>query len=471
MMEYDIICIGAGSGGLNIAGFMNTVGFKVLLVDKSDPHIGGDCLNWGCVPSKALIHISRMVYDAKEVSPFGLTVTGEIDLKKVMDYVRSKQDVIRAHENADYFRKKGMDVALGVAKFTGMNEIEVAGKKYTAKKIVLATGARPRIPPIPGIDKVNYQTNETIFNMEKLPQKFIVIGGGPIGIELGQVFNRLGSSVTVIDMVSKFLPKESEEIGAILHKQLVKEGMKFLFETKIKEFPSASSVIIEDKQGNTKTLEFDRVLISVGRQLNIDNLDIEKAGIEKEGYKLKVDEYLRTTNKNVLTCGDVAGSYQFTHAAELHAGLLINNFFKPVKKKLNNDFLSWVTYTYPEIATWGLNEQQLKDRNINYEKLSLGFSDDDRAIVDDFTSGKLIVYLSKNKIIGGSMVTPNAGELFQELSLAMSAKLDIKHLFYKVYPYPTAARNNKKIISKIFSRKLTPIAKKIMKFLYYRGFR
>ena len=206
--------------------------------------------------------------------------------------------------------------------------------------------------------------------------------------------------------------------------------------------------------------------MSIGRQLNIDGLDLDKAGIEFSGGKIKVDDYLRTTNKKVFVCGDVAGSYQFTHAAELHAGVLINNFFSPFKKKLNNDNLSWVTYTSPEIATFGLNQQTLDQRSILYEKLVLDFEDDDRSIVDDYVDGKLILFVSKNKILGGSMAAMNAGEMIQELILMNSSGMDIKHIFNKIYPYPTASRVNKKIISNQFSKKLSPFAKKILKFMY-----
>lgn len=464
-MKYDIICIGAGSGGLNIASFMNKAGFKVLLIDKKDETIGGDCLNFGCVPSKALIHVSRMAHEAKESSEFGLKAEGKIDLKKVMDYVKSKQDVIREHENAHYFRKRGMDVELGEAKFVSEDSISINGKTHTAKNIILATGSRPRELKIPGVEKVNYQTNETIFQLEKLPEKFVVIGGGPIGIELGQAFSRLGSKVTILERGNQFLPKESKEIANVLLKQLEKEGITVMFNTSTKEFKDEHTLVIE-QDGEEKEIEFDEALVSIGRVLNIENLDLEKAGIEVDNGRIKVDAQLRTTNRKVLLCGDVAGSYQFTHAAELHAGVIISNFFSPLKKKLNNDKLSWVTYTSPEIATFGLSEKQLQEREEEYEKLSIDFHDDDRAIVDDFTGGVLKLFLVDNRIAGGSMVAMNAGELAQELILAMSSDLDIKHIFNKIYPYPTASRINKKIISTYFSKKLTPFSKKVLKTLY-----
>lgn len=465
-MKYDIIIIGAGSGGLNVSGFMNSAGFKTLLIDRSNRSIGGDCLNYGCVPSKALIHISRLVYDAQRTGEFGISVDGIVDMKKVMAYVDSKKEIIRLHENAEYFRSKGIDVALGNAEFAGPNSVSVNGKVYEGKKIVIATGSRPRELKVHGIDKVKFFTNENIFDIDFLPGDMVIIGGGPIGIELGQAFSRLGSNVHVIEQGSKFLPKESAEIAEVLHQCLVKEGMKFHFNTRVKEFSSTNELVVLDQNDNELTIRFDAVLISIGRNLNIEELHLEKAGIKTKNGRLKVDERLRTSNKNVLVCGDAAGSYQFTHAAELHAGVILNNFFSPFKKKLNDGYLSWVTYTSPEIATFGLNEVELKRRGVNYKKISMDLKDDDRAVVDETTEGKIILYISKNRLVGGSMVAEHAGELFQELILAMSSKLKVKNLFNKIYPYPTASRINKSAIMKHFSGKLTPLAKKLLHIIY-----
>jgi pyruvate/2-oxoglutarate dehydrogenase complex dihydrolipoamide dehydrogenase (E3) component len=468
MKEYDIIVIGAGSGGLNIAGFMNRAGFKVLLIDKSDERIGGDCLNSGCVPSKALIHVARLLKDANQASRFGLTVNGKADIKKVLGYVKEKQEVIRVHENAEHFRKIGMDVVLGEARFAGPDSVTVGNETYRGKKIILATGSRPRKLDVPGIEKVKYETNETIFDLDKLPDHLVVVGGGPIGIELGQAFRHLGSKVTVVEMDTKFLPKESPEIADVLRRRLESEGISFIFNATVKEFTSPNQAVIVNKDKKEIRIDFDTMLVSIGRDYNINGLSLEKAGIELDetGKRLKVDEYLRTTNKRVFVSGDVAGSYQFTHAAEVHAGVIINNFFSPFKKKLNNDHMDWVTYTSPEIATFGLNEEQLKQREISYEKVVFDFDEDDRAIVDEAQDGKLLLFIAKDKILGGSMVAENAGELSQELILANSSGLKLKHIFGKVYPYPTASRVNKRIISLYYANKLTPFAKKVLHFFY-----
>ncbi len=467
MSTFDIIVIGAGSGGLNIASFMNAAGFKVLLIDKSDKHIGGDCLNFGCVPSKALIHVAKHIHAAEEAKPFGLKTQKDIDLKKVMDYVKSKQAVIRTHENAAYFRKKGMTVELGTATFVGKRSIKINGKIHSAKRILLATGSRPRALTIPGIEKVNAYNSETIWNMNELPKRLLVIGGGPIGMELGQAFSRLGSKVTIVQRGHDFLPKESPEITKPLLEQLKKEGIQFAFNTTPQEFTKKNEVLVKQKN-KTGKITFDAVLVSIGRQLNIEGLDLEKAGIEltEDKRKIKVNEYLQTTNKNVYLCGDIAGSYQFTHAAELHAGVILKNFFSPFKKKLSNENLSWVTYTSPEIATFGLNEETLKERKMPYAKLVLDFADDDRAIVTETTNAKSILFIHKEQILGGSMVAENAGEIYQELILAKTNNIPLKAFFNKIYAYPTASRVNKAIIANHYRKKFTPLAKKILQFLY-----
>lgn len=465
--NFDIIVIGAGSGGLNIAGFMNRAGFKVLLIDKSDKHIGGDCLNFGCVPSKALIHTARTVVGAKKAGQFGISSSGAADMRKIKEYIKAKQDIIRTHENAEYFRSIGMTVALGAAKFVSKNTVEVDDKQYSAKKIVIATGSRPRQMNIAGIENIPLYTNETIFDIDFLPKKLLVVGGGPIGIEIGQAFNYLGSKVTVLQKEGMILPKEEGDIANMLLERLKEEGIEFHFNSTVKSI--GGNKLFAESNGENKHISFDAVFVAVGRKLNVEGLDLEAAGIEMSegGEKIKVDDYLRTTNKRVYLCGDIAGKHQFTHAAELHAGLILRNFFSPFKKKLNTDNLSWVTYTNPEIATFGLGEDKLKERNIAYKTLESTFEEDDRAIVDDFRSGKVKLFISNGKLLGGSMIAPNAGELFQELILAQASGLAIKHIFNKIYPYPTASRINKKTISQHFSGKLTEFSKKLLHILFH----
>lgn len=470
--KYDLIVIGCGSAGLSVGIFMGMAGFNVLMVSKSDHAIGGDCLNDGCVPSKAFIHVAKIAHLAKEAANFGLELSGNIKIKKAIDYVYQRQELIREHENANWLRKQGVNVALGEAQFTGHDEIEVAGKKYRGKTIVIATGSQPKKFLIPGVEKVKYYDNESIFHLEELPEKLLVIGGGPIGIEIAQALNRLGSKVTIIHKGSMILPHDVKDVTEILLTQLKKEGIDFYFNTIADHFISANeaSVILPD--GTIKTISFDAVFVGIGRTLQVNALQPQLAGIEVREGKIVSDKYLRTTNKNIFVCGDIAGDLQFSHTAESNARLLLNNFFSPFKKRLNNDHSSWVTFTDPEVASFGLNEIQLKERSIAYEKLVQDFKEDDRAVTDNYQYAKSVIFISKKRflkkqrILGGSMVAPGAGELVQELILANTAKLSINKIFDKIYPYPTASRINQQVIVQYKSKNLTGTIKFILKPLY-----
>jgi len=469
---YDIIIIGAGSGGLSVGLFMSKVGLKVLMISKTYKDIGGDCLNDGCVPSKALIHVSRIAHNAKIASHFGLEISGKVDIKKAIDYVYEKQEIIREHENAQWLQEQGIDVALGRATFTGKNEIQVNDKKYTGKKIVIATGSKPQKLKVPGVEKVKYYDNESIFHINDLPEMLLVVGGGPIGIEIAQAMNRLGSKVTIVQQANKILEHDNDEVTEILLKQLKKEGIDFFFNAVVDHFISSNDAIIKLKEGENKSVQFDAVFVAIGRELDLKPLQLNNADIQFKDDKIDVDKYLCTTNKNVFVCGDVAGDLQFSHAAEFHARILLNNFFLPFNKKLNNDHMSWVTFTDPELATFGLNEKQLKERNIGYEKLEQNFQEDDRAVADNNRYGKMILYINKGglfqkeKILGGTMVAPHAGELIQELVLANSTSLSINSIFNKIYAYPVASRINQQLIVKHKEKSLTGTIKKLLHFAF-----
>ncbi len=468
----DIIVIGAGSAGLSVSLFMNKAGFKVLLVDKSDHNIGGDCLNDGCVPSKSLIHVARIIHRAKESKMFGLNIGGEVDLQKVMNYVQERQNIIREHENAAYFKKQGLDVVLGEAKFTGRNEIDVNGSRYTAKRIVIATGSRPVKLNVPGVEQVKYYDNTSIFDLKDLPQHLLVVGAGPIGIEIGQALNRLGSKVTILHKKKSILKNDDSAITEILLQRLKEEGIEFIPEAEIEKFSSSRQVVLKSIDGNKKTIEFDAVFVAIGRALNFESLDLESAGIEVKDGKIVTDNYLRTSNRNVFVCGDVAGNFKFSHAAEQQARILLNNFFSPFKKKLNNDYISWVTFTDPEVATFGLNEKALQKRKISYRRLETNFTNDDRAVTDNNQQGKLVLFISRGgflhteKILGGTMVAEGAGELVQELILAMSSGISINKIFNKIYPYPVASRVNQKLVVEYKEERLTPGIKNLLRWAY-----
>lgn len=469
---YDIIVIGAGSGGLSVGLTMNKLGFKVLMISKTDKEIGGECLNDGCVPSKALIHVSRIVKNAKTATAFGMCINGRPDLKKAIEYVHQRQEIIRKHENAEALCDSGIAIALGEAKFTGNNEVEVNNTKYKGKNIVIATGSKPIKLDVPGVENVKYFTNNNIFSVQNLPENILVVGGGPIGIEIAQALSRFDRKVTIVHHGSMILEHDDNEVTAILLEQLRNEGIEFLFNANIESFTSANDAIVKVEDGSVRNLTFDAIFVGIGRELPLQSLQLKNAGIEVNDDKIVIDKYLRTTNKNVFVCGDVAGDLMFSHAAEFHARILINNFLSPLKKQLNNNHMSWVTFTDPEIATFGLNEKQLKDKGMEYHKLEQDFSDDDRAITDNYQFGRMILYLSKGnlfkkeKILGGTMVAPNAGELIQELILANTSGLSINSIFDKIYPYPVASRVNQQLIVKYKEKGISLGIKLILQVAY-----
>lgn len=453
--------------------FAAKLGLKTLLIEKTDHNIGGDCLNYGCVPSKALIHLAELFQKGKNAQAFGGEFSGKADIQKVMAYVREKQDVIRAHENATFLRNEGIDVVLGMGKFSAPDTVQVNDEYFTAPKIVIATGSRPRHIPIEGIEQVKVYDNETLFEMTEMPERFLVIGGGPIACELGQVFQRFGTQVTMVNLGERVLEKELPEFSEILENQFNKEGIQVFNQHTVQKFVDKHTAIIENVNTKaTQTIKLDAVLMAVGRVRNIEKLDLDKAGIEYEKDKIKVDKYLRTTNKRVYAVGDVAGFHQFSHAAEMHVRQLANNFLSPLKKKHDARHISWVTFTDPQVATFGYSEKDLKDKNIDYRRVETTFEDDDKAITADYEYGKLVLYLSKKslfskeKILGGSMIAPNAGELIQELILANIIGLSTSTIFDKVYPYPTASRINQAIFLEEKQELLTPTLMKLLRFLF-----
>ena len=468
----DIIIIGAGSGGLSVGLFLAKIGMNVTMIVRSDQEVGGECLNDGCVPSKALIHVARQMHAAQEAQAFGITLNGELDIEKAMGYVHARQNIIRKHENAAWLQDQGIKVVLGEASFAGNHEVSVNEQIYKAKKIIIATGSKPRKLNVPGVEGVHYLDNENIFHIKNLPKKLLVVGGGPIGMEIAQAMQRLGSEVTVIEQSNGILDHDDKTLTNILLKRLQEEGVVFHFECGLEKFNSSTEAVVKKKNGDQFTLSFDAVFVGIGRVLILKPLQLEKGGIEVKEDKIIVDDQLRTTNKDIMVCGDVAGDLQFSHAAELHGRIILNNLFSPLSKKLNNDHMSWVTFTDPELATFGLNEKQLKERGIAYEKLEQDFSGDDRAVTDNYPYARVILYISKGgflkkeKILGGTMLAPNAGELIQELIMANTSGLSINAIFNKIYPYPVATRINQNLIVNYKEKSLTPGLKKLLQFAF-----
>jgi pyruvate/2-oxoglutarate dehydrogenase complex dihydrolipoamide dehydrogenase (E3) component len=467
-MKYDIIVIGAGSGGLHIANFMSALRLKVLLVEKH--LIGGDSLNYGSVPSKALISIAHTVDCARKAEAFGVHALSSVDMLKVAARIKERQDVVRIHENPDYLRNKGIDVLIGTPYFISAEAVAVNDRSYTARRIVIATGSRPAVPAIEGLETVDYLTSETIFNNKALPGKLLVIGAGPAGIEIAQAYRRLGSKVIVVDIEDRILPKEDPDISETLLTILQKEGIEFRLGMKPLRFLNKKSlrIVSSAKSGVKKeeTLFFDRVLLAAGRKLNIDGLDLDTAGIVVKNNKILLDKFLRTTNKRVYCCGDAAGDFRFTHWAEYQASVVIRNMVCLFKKPVNRDLAAWVTYTDPEVATFGLWSAAMDVRGIKYQTVTVPLEDVDRAACEGIKEGLLKLFIARGKIMGGTLIARNAGEIVGELVAFAALKIPFVRLYDRVYPYPTLSRINQKAVRQFLGHKLYGHSARTLKLIY-----
>lgn len=452
--QYDLITVGGGSGGLGAAGIARTFGLKTLLIEAASKNIGGDCLNYGCVPSKALIHISKLIYAGKTSQAYGIESGGEVNFEEVLKYVHRAQDRIREHENAEWLAaQQHQDVVIGWARFVDHNTLEVEGNRYSARKIVLATGSRPRELNVPGIENVQALfTNHNFFStLRPLPKRLLVIGGGPIACELGQAMHRLGSSVTLINLEERICAKELSTFSELLQNQFRAEGIRVINQAEVSRFRDHATAIAKQKGAEEFELSFDEVLVAIGRDASLKDMNVEAAGIDltRKGI-VQADDYYRTTNPSVFVVGDAYGREMFSHGAEMHNRDLIFNMLSPIKKKHSLSDFSWVTFTDPEIATFGLSKETLEKQGKAFETVEQPFSDDDRAIAGDYADkAHLTLYVRKSlfggaKLLGGSMIAPGAGELIQELVLAKQEGISLNAIFNKIYAYPVATRINQK---------------------------
>lgn len=442
-MIYDFAVIGGGSAGLSVAAAAAQFGEKVVLFEKGE--MGGDCLNTGCVPSKSLIAAAKSAHAQRISAMYGVAaVEPKIDYAKVMNYVASVITTIAPIDSQERFEKLGVTVVRAHAQFTGKNSLEAGGKSYEARKIVIATGSRAALPPIPGLKNAPYFTNETLFKNRARPKHLIIIGGGPIGMEMAQAHRRLGCNVTVLQ-AAQTLPKDDPELTSVVIDTLKEEGVDILCDIEIFEVRSTKSNISVFLK-NGQIIKGSHLLVAAGRVPNIEHLKLEAAGIEFNQHGISVDASLRSSNSNVYAAGDVAGGLQFTHVAGYHAGLIIRNamFHLPIKNR--TDIIPWVTYTDPELAHVGLNEKDArKIHGDNLKVLRWYFKDNDRAQAECKTKGLVKIIMSKKgRILGASIVSVGAGELIAPWILAITQGLKISSFANMVLPYPTFGEAGKR---------------------------
>ena len=469
--EFNTVVIGAGSAGLVAAYIAAAVKAKVALVEKAK--MGGDCLNTGCVPSKAIIRTAKFLSHQKRSKEFGVhTASAEFDFKEVMDRVRSIIGVIQHHDSVERYTGLGVDCFAGHATIESPYCVDVDGKKLTTRSIVIASGAEPAVPPLPGIDDVNYYTSDTIWEIDELPKRLLVLGGGPIGCELSQAFVRLGSNVTQVQRLPRIMPREDAEYSEMVLKQFIEDGVDVRLEHLAKEFitENGANVLVCEHNGEEVQIEFDTLLVAVGRRARISGFGIDQLGIELSSNRtIEINEFLETNFPNIYAVGDVAGPYQFTHFGAYQAtSAATNALLRPFyRRRVDYSVIPWATFTEPEVARVGLNEQEAKQKGIDYEATVYDFKDLSRAIADSEARGEIKVLTppGKDKILGVTIAGEHAGDLISEFILAMQCGIGLNKILGTIHIYPTLAESVR-FVAGNWKRK--QVSERTMKIL--RGF-
>ncbi len=464
MEQRDLIIIGGGVGGLVTASVAAQLGLSVTLIEKSGK-LGGDCLHYGCVPSKSLIQAARVAETVRRAGRFGIEATLKVpaELGRVNRHIREVIETIQQHDDPERFRAYGCEVLFGTARFTAKDRIVVDGRTLQAKRFVIATGSSPAVPDLPGLKEAGYQTNETVFAMPSLPQRLAVVGGGPIGVELAQSYARLGSQVTLIQRNNTILPREEPAASRLLQQRLSGEGLDIVTGVQIERVDSANGTrTLHCKANNgVRLVEVDEILIAAGRQPNTGGLELERAGVEYDRHGIRVDRRLRSSNRRIFACGDVAGPYLFTHMAEYQAGIVLSNIVFRLPRRVDYSVVPWVTYTEPELARVGVTEAEARMQGMRYDVLQFDFADIDRALAERSTDGfiRLIVkqgsrWRGGGRILGATIIGPQAGELLHEIVLAMKLGARIGDIAATVHAYPTLAQIHRRAVNRHYGRKL-----------------
>jgi len=447
--DRNLIVIGAGSAGLVSSIIAAAVNAKITLIEKHK--MGGDCLNTGCVPSKALIKSAKIASLIKRSNEFGINVAeSNIDFAAVMERIQSIIKKIEPHDSVERFEGLGVECIEGTATITSPWSVEINKKTLTAKNIIVATGAGPFVPPIKGIEDIDYLTSDNLWEIRDQPKRLVVLGGGPIGCELSQAFARLGSSVTQVEMAPRIMAREDEDVSALITEKFIHEGVDVRTNHKAKEFiiRDNKNILICEYDGQDVEIEFDSLLVAVGRKPNTSGFGLDELGVELNNNKtIKVNEYLQSSVPSIYACGDVAGPYQFTHTAAHQAWYAsVNTLFGRFKRfKADYSVIPWATFTDPEVARVGLNEQDAKQQNIPYEISLFQLDELDRALTDEETEGfvKVLTVPGKDKILGATIVGDHAGELITEYITAMKNKTGLNKILGTIHIYPTLSEANK----------------------------
>jgi pyruvate/2-oxoglutarate dehydrogenase complex dihydrolipoamide dehydrogenase (E3) component len=473
--DFDIGVIGGGAAGLTVASGAAQFGAKTLLIEK-EKELGGDCLHYGCVPSKTLIKTAHVHHLMRNAKRFGLPQPNmkQVDFRDVAKRIQSVIGVIQKHDSEERFCKLGVNVEFGDAVFTDENKVSIGGKSYSATKWVIATGSSPAAPPIEGLDSTSYITNKEIFSLDRLPRSMICIGGGPIGIEMAQAFSRLGTEVTVIVRGGQILSKEDRDMAEQVMGVMEAEGVKFHLNSttlNTRDLGREKVVVIKKKE-KTVSLKAERILVALGRQANLNGLGLEDINLNFDSRGLKVDNRLRTNHKHIYGAGDAIGGYQFTHAAGYEGGVVLTNAILHLPKKTDYTNLPWCTYTDPELASIGMNEKRAKDAGIEYSVWTEEFRDNDRSLAEGEETGKVKMILDKKEHpIGVQILGPGAGDLISEWVAVFNGGIKLSTIASSVHPYPTIGEINKRVVGSFFSGKIfsRKVKKALKLFFHFKG--
>ena len=471
--EYDLCVIGGGAAGLVVAAGGAGLGARILLVEKH--RLGGDCLYHGCVPSKTLLKSARVFHQRQPsiAALHGLPPTGRGDPARIPDVMRRVREVIASiepHDSPERFRALGVEVLLEPGRFIDPRTFEVGGRRITARRFVLATGARPVLPPIPGLDRVPCLTSETVFSLDEPVPSLLLVGAGPIGCELAQAFARLGTTVTVMAREPRVLMREDTDAAAVVQASLERDGVRFELGATPTHVAGTTGRIVTSFQradGTTASVESSHLLVAAGRAACTEGLGLAEAGVEVLNGRITNDDRLRTTNPDIHVAGDAAGRQQFTHVAEHHAGIVLRNALFRIPAKVESRVVPWCTFTEPELARVGLSEAEARARGVPFESYRFDFADLDRARTDGETDGfARILTDRRGRLLGATLVGAHAGEAIAEYALAMAKKMKASDISGVIHVYPTFAQVNRRVADQRLKASLTPTAKRWIRRLF-----
>ncbi len=467
--EFDLCVIGGGAAGLTDAAGAATLGAKVALVEKRA--LGGDCLHYGCVPSKTLLHTAHVAHTMREAGRFGIPAHWpSIEMREVMRRVQAVIKTIEPHDSPERFRGLGVDVIFGHGRFVDQKICQVNERAITANHFVLATGSRPAVPPLPGLNGVTYLTNESVFALEEQVGRLIVLGAGPIGAELAQAFRRIGSEVDVVEQAPQVLPREDADLAEIVASQMRQEGVGFWLAhqaLRVERGAPGIRVFLKHLNGQEQCLSGTHLLVATGRRANVEYLGLEAAGVQVERGRIVTDTRLRTSNRRIYACGDVTGSHLFTHVAEHQAGVVLRNALFHWPARVECKVIPWCTFTDPELARVGISEADAKAAHVPHRVYTLPFGAIDRAHAAGATKGHAkIITTPRGRLLGAALVGPHTGELIHEYVLALAKGMSVSDLASVIHIYPTLAQINRRVAEQPMKGALTPSRKRWLQWLF-----